>query len=141
MSGNQIGLLVSVAVVIGILAFSHDGLRPASAPVELPEIVVDPEVTPLPTPAPMPEAVSPESVVGPLPVPAPGAPKKIGPKVVPVVPPVYHKVLPGGKIGPKIDCARVPAVAWLYPQAAVEQYARSYGLTESQIRQLRVCLN
>ena len=54
--------------------------------------------------------------------------------------PVYRKVLKGGQLGGPVTCDRVPAVAKQFPPDQVIAAAKQYGMTPTQLSQLRVCL-
>jgi hypothetical protein len=54
--------------------------------------------------------------------------------------PVFHRVLPHGKLDGVMNCKRVEGFRQ-YPYSMVQQYANQYGIPPAVVEKYRVCFN
>lgn len=73
----------------------------------------------------------------------------LSPAVTPTVPPAVPVVKPPAAVEhavkkvvkqPRLDCSKVRSAASGYSKQDIETYGRQYGLTEAQLKEVRVCL-
>lgn len=124
---NWIGAVLGALALVALIFFAnHQATAPVVAHAEKSAAVSPPRSHIV--------VVSPprSHIVAPQPAPAPHITLKR--------PPVYHKVLKGGRLDGPVDCSAVPEVAKQFTYEQIQAAAASYGVPPGVLAKYRVCL-